>query len=110
MALSSHDFMLIGQQALNKPSLISSRQWESLFHASPAVCAYIWAKLIQQEQLPRGAQPHHLLWCLAFLKVYGTEGQMEALFRITRKTYRQWVWLMMESIYYMDVVSSLFMG
>ena len=74
------------------------------------VCAYIWAKLNHEQLLPRGAKPHHLLWSLAFLKVYGTEGQMAALFGLTRKTYRQWVWLMIESMYYIDVVSSLFMG
>ena len=99
---------LYAKKALQNHKFLSHRQFLSLFGATPRIVASIWRKIRREELLPTGGTPVHLLWLLAFLKVYGTEPQLALLFHTTRKMFRDWVWKFVDAIYYLDVVSLLF--
>jgi hypothetical protein len=51
---------------------------------------------------PVGAEPHHLLWTLLFLKVNAPEEVLINLIGVCRNTYRKWVWLMLSAIQQME--------
>ena len=100
---------LYAKKALQYSKFLSHRQFISFFGITPTVVASIWRKICREGLRPNGGTQIHLLWSLAFLKMYGTEPQMAMLFHTTRKTFREWVWRFVDAIYYLDMVSLLFL-
>ena len=47
---------------------------------------------------PRKSLPKHLLWAMLFLKSYGPEPFLAGLVGVAEKTWRKWVWLMINAI------------
>jgi hypothetical protein len=74
------------------------------FGVGTHVTAIIWSTITK----PDGAEPHHLLWTLLFLKVYASEEVLSNLIGVCTNTYRKWVWPMLSAIQQMEsqVVSS----
>ena len=66
----------------------------------------IWNRLI--GKLPPGSRPVHLLWSLLFLKRYDTEHVNRSLTQADEKTWRKWVWIFVELLANLDVVSEYF--
>ena len=56
--------------------------------------------------------PEHLSWNFKFLKTYKTESLLAADFRVSRKTFRKWLWktLRMIADCYVKMVRSLFIN
>ena len=86
-------------------------EFRSAFGISSAVCSHVWEYLSSSVRKVNGqekAKPTHLLWSLMFLKTYGTEIFLCCLLKTTEKTFRKWVWIIIESIsnLYDDIVSS----
>jgi hypothetical protein len=52
------------------------------FGVGPHVTAIVWSKIIK----PDGAEPHHLLWTLLFLKVYASGEIISNLIGVCRNT------------------------
>lgn len=88
---------------LNKSERVGMRRYKSMFGVTPCICHIIW-KLIQPK-LPNGSSPIHLLWALYFLKNYNTEEVNRAVFRADEKTIRKWIWVFIDHISRMRVVS-----
>lgn len=65
-----------------------------LFGASPKVCSIIWQLVLKNNQndLPVGASPEHLLWGMLFMKTYSKEDVMVSIVNASRKTVRKWIW------------------
>lgn len=66
------------------------RCFRAHFGYGPRVCARIWRRC--KLGLVRGAKPQHVLWWLAFKKMYATEPVLSAMCGVTRKTWRKWAW------------------
>jgi len=98
------DFLLAAQGTLHRGDVLTHGQFATIFGCSGVIAASLWRKMDREELLPEGARPHHLLWALAFLKVYGTENTMCYLFKTSRKTWREWVWPMIDALFYIDLV------
>ena len=62
------------------------------------VCADVWKKIMQNDTMPSGAQPKHLLWALMMLNMYATSKQRAVTARADPKTCDKWVWAMLEAI------------
>lgn len=75
-----------------------TRKSKANFGVSTAMIKFIWNCLVKDELLPNGAQVHHLLWTLAFLKTYETEQVYSSRFRTSEKTFRTWVWKLILAI------------
>jgi len=103
-ALVGADFLVAALGTLHSRNGLHLCQFDAIFGCSDVIAASLWRKLVREELLPERAQPHHLLWALAFLKIYGTEPTMCQLFKTTRKTWRQWVWPMIDALFYIDLV------
>lgn len=82
---------------------VGMRRYKAMFGVTPNVCHIIW-KLIQ-SRLPEGNTPTHLLWTLYFLKNYNTEEVNRAVFHADEKTIRKWVWVFVDHLSRMRVVS-----
>jgi len=83
-------------------------RFKAHFGVSIFVVHVVWERLLVEDLLPTrhgGARPIHLLWALLFLKVYSTENVLSTMAQTTRKTFREWVWAMLEALSNMDVVS-----
>lgn len=78
----------------------SERRFRSAFGVSPTVCAILW----QRISLPAGCKEKHLLWGLFFLKVYDTEHVSRSFPQVDEKTYRKWVWIIIEKISELNIV------
>ena len=84
---------------------LSSRAYTAVFGVNWTVTAMIWRKLVRDKVLPENARRRHLLWALAFLKQYASWDALASSLHCSNKSMRDWVWLMVEALQYMDVVS-----
>lgn len=74
------------------------RIFKATFGVSWMVCEAVW-NLLDDHGLYRDTrQPMHLMWCLVFLKVYANEHVNANMVGTTAKTFRKWVWRVMEEI------------
>jgi hypothetical protein len=74
----------------------NDRGFRSHFGCSSDVCSVLWQMMAVNR--PNGMRPTHLLWALLFLKTYSTEDVLAERVGTTRKTYRKWVWTVVELI------------
>lgn len=82
-----------------------SRIFRANFGVSPYICAAVWNLMVDTRLLPLRAQPKHILWSLLFLKVYASENVLCTICACDEKTFRKWVWMMLEQMAKFDVVS-----
>ena len=85
------------------------RDFRSLFGTIPEVCAAIWNRLVFDDESPL-IRPVHLLWALMFMKLYSKEAALCKLARVSRSTFRKFVWFVIPRIAHLksDVVCFLF--
>ena len=94
----------IFRRALGLSRTIRSRRFSALFGTTPAVCSTVWNLLL--EKIPQSSRPEHLLWAFLFLKVYAIEHVNCALVQADKKTWRKWVWTVVEAISNLQLVST----
>ena len=71
------------------------------------ICSILWDTLDSVENPTlQCVQPVHLLWTLMFLKQYNTKFVNAAVVGCDEKTFRSWVWNIVECLSDMDVVST----
>jgi hypothetical protein len=82
----------------------NARSFRATFGLHSDLCFHLW---LIGNWTPGGTKPNHLLWTLMFMKVYGTELVLCTIAGADPKTYRKWVWRVLNSIAncYNDVVS-----
>ena len=84
--------------------IVDDRRWIGFFGVSPKVTSIVWKKITESffksKQRPQnnplnGAEPQHLLWAFAYLKIYAEDSVLASLVGGTgrgkdEKTYRKW--------------------
>ena len=80
--------------------------FRGLFGVETTVCNIVWKHVAHCQ---KKIKPVHLIWALFFLRHYGCEKINAQIFNITEKTYQKWVWLIVELLLKIDVVS-VFVG
>jgi hypothetical protein len=70
------------------------------YGTEPIVVAVVWEMLVDDgwTKKKRGCKPKHLLFALKFKKCYDTEMSTASALGVDEKTYRKWVWFMIEGI------------
>ena len=73
------------------------------FGTSLLVVSKVWSMLLEEDVLPEGGRPKHLLWALHFLKVYPLQAPGCAAVgasggAVDPKTHRKWVWAFIDAI------------
>ena len=98
------DFMPITRDIMNKvpwcPDAAASTEicaFRETFGTSLLVVSKVWSMLLEEDVLPEGGRPKHLLWALHFLKVYplqapGCAAVGESGGAVDPKTHHKWVW------------------
>ena len=83
------------------------RAFRALFGCRAGVVLVLWNKLVNEDLLPKNGQMKHLLWTLAYCKVYGKWKSMRKLTQTNPKTLHKWIELFKKSIELLasDVVS-----
>lgn len=84
------------------------RKMRSCFGVSVHMVCTIWRILTEQEKMPDNAEPKHLFWALGFLKTYATEHSLAVWFKCDEKTLRKWVWIMIDALSSLEIVSIIF--
>mmetsp|Transcript_7735 Transcript_7735/g.20247 ORF Transcript_7735/g.20247 Transcript_7735/m.20247 type:complete len:123 (-) Transcript_7735:24-392(-) len=84
---------------------LPDRRFKALFGASATVVATLWIMILTKAQTI-GAGPKHLLWALHFLKVYSVEDVSAEVVGTDPKTWRKWVWRMVDLMHGLDIVSN----
>lgn len=87
---------------IQKSRAVGYRRFKGLFGVSPLICSIAWDNIT--EHVPQGTKPHHLLWGLCFLKCYNTEHVNHAIFGVDEKTFRKWIWIVIDSLASLKVV------
>ena len=85
------------------------------FGTSLLIVRKLWSMLWEEDVLPEGGRPKHLLWALHFLKVYPLQAPGCAAVgasgggAVHPKTHRKWVWALIDAIAELvdELVSSL---
>eukprot|EP00474_Spongospora_subterranea_P000466 CRZ00924.1 hypothetical protein [Spongospora subterranea] len=89
-------------------SVISSvweRKFRTFFGMSITGTVVLWQKLLISlagQHVPFSFI--HLLMALYFLKIYPLEEVAAATFKVTEKTYRKWIWILIERIRRLDLI------
>lgn len=106
MNVTIQNFITLGniytESSLTRSRNVAIRRYKSFFGVTPTVCSICWEKL--KPILPVGAEPKHLLWCLLFLKQYGSEHNRRTILKADEKTIRKWTWIFVDLISRLDVV------
>ena len=63
----------------------------------------VWSMLWEEDVVPEGGRPKHLLWALHFLKVYplqapGCAAVGGSVGAVDAKTHKKWVWAFIDAI------------
>ena len=93
-----HDSFLFPAVSSHNFTQTSQRDFRAMFGVSWFICEQTW-NLIDEHgfyQLTRKAE--HLLWTLLFLKIYSNEKTHCSITGTTPKTFRKWVWQVLEEI------------
>ena len=81
------------------------RLFKAHFCVSPFIVSCVWNRLEDATLLPSKSKPFHLLWTLLFLKLYCPSEVLAGMCGTTGKTYRQWIWRMLDRLEVLPVVS-----
>jgi hypothetical protein len=82
----------------DKVTMNQDRIFRSQFGVSCEVCEILWLLLKDHGKFNKTRKPEHLLWALLFLTVYGKETTHASMCKTTEKTYRKWIWRVLEEI------------
>ena len=104
-----YDFMSDARDIMNKsprPNAAASteiRAFRETFGTSLPIVSMVWSMLWEEDVLPEGGHPKHLLWALHFLKVYPLQAPGCAAVgasggAVGPKTHRKWVWAFIDAI------------
>ena len=115
IVLFADEFCFIGMNIINQPSngsiSIMTCCFKAHFGIDWMLCAKIWGCILplltNRDLNLNGVKMKHLLWTLLFLRLYDTEEVLAAKVGTGEKTYRKWVWMLIDIISYLrvDVVS-----
>ena len=89
--------------------IYSDEVYSSFFGLTPETTCTAWDVISTPTVHPR-LLPKHLLWALLFLKQYGNERILASIAKTTPKTYRKWIWIVLEGLCsrYSKVVSETY--
>lgn len=105
--MSSEKFFYdLGHQFTDHFSHLSPKQglrrFKTFYGVSPKICCILWTLLETRD--PESCEPKHLFWTLHFLKQYHTETVNRAIFKTDEKTFRKYVWLLIDLLADLEVV------
>ena len=86
-------------------AMVVGRRFSGIYGATPQLCSRIW--FTASLTLPPTTTPKHLLWALLFLKQYSNEHSMAKDCQCDEKTMRKWVWIVIECISKLPLVSTV---
>lgn len=99
-SMDSSAFMLFFSSFTHRQMQIHNRHnlniFNSFFGVSPLVCSEIWI-LLNKQYVPY-MKPVHLFWASLFLKQYNTENVSSMICKCDEKTFRKWVWLIINEL------------
>ena len=74
------------------------REFIASYGINVQVMSRVWLVMqsIRDRKVARGMKPYHLLWCMYFLKQYGVSTVMATYFGCSDKTFRKWVWIVIQ--------------
>lgn len=90
----------------NCSASVSNRTFRGLYGVTPNVASLIWKRIY--IALPSGTLPRYLLWTLLFLKGYYTEVFNSTFVQTDPKTYRKWIWIVIDALSKKSWVSGIF--
>ena len=102
------DFQELAKNYINggRPGTLTfDRAYRAHFEVSPQISLQIWL-LIQDLEPDISFRPKHLLWTLFFLKTYPTEEVGSSRWGVTPKTFREWIWKMINPISQLSLLES----
>lgn len=87
---------------IQKSRIIGYRRYKGLFGVTPLICSVTWNYITKYA--PQETKPRHLLWGLCFLKCYNTEHVNSVMFGVDEKTFRKWIWIIVDALSSIKVV------
>ena len=83
------------------------RRFIAHFGVTPRLCAYVWIYTEERVlMIDKNAKMKHLLWLLNLLKTGDTEHAMNGRWCADEKTIRKWVYIFLEVVGDLGVVST----
>ncbi|KAG7361130.1 hypothetical protein IV203_036230 [Nitzschia inconspicua] len=103
ISLTAREFLYLGLDLTNKTvksESLARDRFMAHYGTEPIVVAVMWEMLIDDgwTKKKRGCKPKHLLFALKFKKSYDAEMITALALGVDEKTYRKWVWFMIEGI------------
>ena len=101
--------VLFRELALKMGYIHNDKVYGQFFGMTPDATCTVW-DAISRPKVHGKLLPKHLLWALLFLKQYNSEGVLASISKTTPKTYRKWIWIVVEGLCsrYSSMVSEQF--
>ena len=102
--LSRQEVCRLAEQTVIHRSVRRNRRFRSFFGCSSQVATALWNRARKKKLIPVDFSPKHMLWTLAFIKLYESEAVLAAICRCDEKTFRKWVWKGVDVLGELDLV------
>jgi hypothetical protein len=79
------------------------RQFRSMYGCHWDVATKVWDTVVEHG-INKKKEKKHLLWALLWLKQYTNEQSLAGIVRVTCKTFRKWVWIIIEDMAHASVI------
>jgi hypothetical protein len=99
--MKEKDYLCLGLKLINrelKSTSVAIERFTGHYGVRPIIAALLWDYLFEWTRSKKTCTPKHLLWALHFLTTYDTEITIASRFGVDEKTYRKWLWFMLEGI------------
>ena len=73
---------------------MADRTFRAFFGVGLITCVKLW----EMCNFPAKTKPKHMMWALMFLKTYDTEEVLASCANTTPKTFRKWIWPLIDGI------------
>lgn len=97
----------VAEQTVFHRRSATNRTFRSFFGCNSGVATFLWNRARRQRLLPGDFTPKHMLWTLAFIKLYETEAVLSGICGCDEKTFRKWVWKGIDVLFDLDLVRPL---
>jgi hypothetical protein len=99
--MNETQFLRLGLRLINrdlKSKSVALERFTGHYGVRPIIAALLWDYLLPWTTAKKTCTPKHLLWALHFLQTYDTEITIASRFGVDEKTYRKWLWFILEGI------------
>lgn len=99
-----HHSIFMMRMPTMKSNIVFDDKFRAFFGCSLETTAEAWNIMVDADLLPRKGMVYHLLWTLAFLKLYNNQRVLATICGVCELTLRKWTKLFLNALSEIDII------